>query len=226
MIGFEKDEEKLKKLAEFLNADLMFYRSGIFELAWDYDCIVAMLPIGAVIRLICPLLRSKWEDPAIVIVDKGMRHAIPVLGGHHGANDVAKKLEGMGLKPVITTAMEFEDGLSVGVGCRRGAKAEDILRAITSALAEIGASLDDVRVIATAEVKRNEEGLKMVADRIKRPLIFVDGDTINSMDVSESEARRVDLKSVAEACALACSKKKELLLPKRVYGGVTVAIAR
>ena len=226
MIGFEKDEKKLRKLAEFLNADLTFYRSGIFELAWDYDCIVAMLPIGAVIRLICPLLRSKWEDPAVVIVDKIMRYAIPVLGGHHGANDVAKKLEGMGLKPVITTAMEFEDGLSIGIGCRKGTKAEDIFRAITSALAEIGASLDDVRVIATAEVKKDEAGLRMVADRIKRPLIFVDSDTINSMDVSESEARRVGLKSVAEACALACSKKKELLLPKRVYGGVTVAIAR
>ncbi len=213
-------------MAEFLNADLMFYRSGIFELVWDYDCIVAMLPIGAIIRIICPLLRSKWEDPAIVVVDKGMRYAIPILGGHHGANDVAKKLEGMGLKPVITTAMEFGNGLSVGIGCRKGVGAEDILKAITSALAEIGASLDDVRVIATAEIKKREKSLRIVADTIKRPLVFVDSDTINSMEVSESEARRIGLRSVAEACALACSKKKELILPKRIYGGVTVAIAR
>ena len=226
MIGFEKDEKKLRRLAEFLKADLEFYRKGIFGRAWDYDCIVAMLPIGAVVRLICPLLKGKWEDPAIVVVDKEMRYAVPILGGHHGANEIARILEGMGMNAVITTAMEFEDGLSVGVGCRRGVKAEEILKAIESALEEIGASLDDVRVVATAKLKEKEKGLKEAVDRIKRPLVFVDSTTINSMDVSPSEAKRVGLKSVAEACALAVSKKRVLLLPKRVYGGVTVAIAR
>jgi len=226
VIGFEKDRERLEKLAKFLRADVSFYRPGIFERSWDYDCLVVMLPIGAVVRLVCPLLRGKWEDPAIVVVDKGMRYAVPILGGHHGANEVARRLEGLGLKAVITTAMEFEDGLSIGIGCRRGVEAEEILNAIRSALNEIGAEIGDVRVIATAEVKRGERGLVEAVDRIKKPLIFVKKEDIERMNVRPSKATKIGLKSVAEACALACSKRGELLLPKRVYGGVTVAIAR
>ncbi len=185
------------------------------------------MPCGAVVRGICPYLRNKWIDPAIVVVDKAMRYAIPVVGGHHGGNEVAEMLEKFGLKAVITTAMEYSEGLSVGIGCRKGVRAEDVVYAIKSALAELGFTLRDVRVIATAEIKKDEKGLIEAVDSIKKPLIFVRSEDLNAIDVpSESEARRVGLRSVAEGCALFCSREKKLLMPKRVYRGVTVAIAR
>lgn len=226
-MGFEKDREKLRKVAEFLNADIVIYRRGVFgEVLGKFDCVVAYMPIGVVVRSICPYLRSKWVDPAVVVLDKLMRFAVPLIGGHHGANAVAEKLRGLGMTPVITTSAEFSDGLCVGVGCRRGVSSDDILKAINSALDEIEANLDDVRLIATIELKRNERGLIEAVDRIKKPLMFVPVEDINRMDVKETKAVKIGVKNVAEACALFYSKKKELILPKRVYGGVTIAIAR
>ncbi len=43
---------------------------------------------------------------------------------------------------------------------------------------------------------------------------------------SPSRASLIGLAGVAEPAALAVSKQKELVLAKRIYGSVTVAIAR
>ncbi len=226
---FKKDEEIAEKLAKHLsenyNVDLIKYSRGVWEGLIDYDCIVAYMPSGIVIRGMCPHLKNKWKDPAVVVVDKPLKHAIPILGGHHGGNEVAKYLEKMGIKAVITTAMEFSEGLSVGVGFRKGVKSGEILHAINRALNEIGAKLDEVRAIATVEDKR-ESVIVDVADKLKKPLLFVKRDEINKMEIRETKARIIGVKNVAEACAIYTSLYGELILPKRVYGGVTVAIAR
>jgi len=228
-VCFKKDKEIARKLVEHLggnyDVDLVEYRRGVWGDLTDYDCIVAYMPSGIVIRGMCPHLRSKWKDPAVVVVDKPLKHAIPILGGHHGGNEVAKFLESMGMRAVITTAMEFSEGLSVGVGFRRDVKSGEILDAIERALDEIGAKIDDVRVIATVEDKR-ESAIIEVADGLKKPLIFVKREEINKMDVRETKAKIIGVKNVAEACAIYASIHGELILPKRVYGGVTVAIAR
>ena len=61
---------------------------------------------GIAVRMIAPFLRSKWTDPAVVVVDCALRHAIAVTGGHHGANEIATRLEVLGADPVITNASE------------------------------------------------------------------------------------------------------------------------
>ncbi len=207
----------------------MLYRQGMWKELFEreYDTVVAYMPCGVVVRGICPYLRNKWVDPAVVVVDKAMRYAIPIIGGHHGGNEIAEELEKFGLKAVITTAMEYSEGLSIGIGCRKGVSPEDVIYAIKAALAELGYSLKDVRVLSTAEVKRNEKGLVEAASRLKKPLMFLDSETLNSIDVpSDSEAKRVGLRSVAEGCAIYFSREKVLIMPKRVYRGVTVAVAR
>jgi len=228
-LGFGKDIRQLRKLSDWLNAEIILYKSGIWKDLFEkeYDCIVAYMPCGVVVRGICPHLRNKWIDPAVVVVDKAMRFAIPIIGGHHGGNEIAQMLEKYGLKAVITTAMEYSEGLSVGIGCKRGVSAEEVLYAIKSALAEVGFEIKDIRVIATSEIKKGEKGIVEAADKLKKPLMFLDNKTLNCINVpSESEAKRIGLRSVAEGCALYYSKEKVLLLPKRVYGRVTVAIAR
>ena len=54
--------------------------------------------IGAVIRLISPLVRSKENDPAILVIDSKAKNVIPLLGGHKQggdrfANELAAALE-------------------------------------------------------------------------------------------------------------------------------------
>lgn len=77
--------------------------------AWaQCDGLVCFLAVGATVRLIAPLLDSKWTDPAVVCVDESARHAVAVVGGNAaGANALATRVAGVfGAVAVITTATD------------------------------------------------------------------------------------------------------------------------
>jgi len=71
-----------------------------------FDGIVAIVSLGAVVRLIAPHLKNKETDPAIVVIDEAGRFVIPVLSGHlGGANQLAGHLAtALGAQAVLTTA--------------------------------------------------------------------------------------------------------------------------
>jgi cobalt-precorrin 5A hydrolase len=113
VIGFTGDRDAAK-VAEFLGADLVDYDESAFGKAFQTGKgIVAVMATGIVVRKISPLLQDKWTDPPVVVVPSGCRYAIPLTGGHHGANELAKRLAGMGAEPVITTATEANGRPSV-----------------------------------------------------------------------------------------------------------------
>lgn len=86
----------------------------MFRKAFDkYGAIVAVFATGIVVRDIAPLLENKWSDPAVVVVDSNLNFAIPLLGGHHGANEIARKIAELGAVPVLTTATEVHGKPSV-----------------------------------------------------------------------------------------------------------------
>lgn len=102
---------------------MLLYEKGIFEKAFkSYGVIVAVFATGIVVRDIAPLLENKWSDPAVVVVDSNLNFAIPLLGGHHGANEIARKLSELGAVPVLTTATEVHgkpsvEGIADRLGC-------------------------------------------------------------------------------------------------------------
>ena len=74
------------------------------------------------VRDIAPLLDNKWSDPAVIVVDSNLNFAIPLLGGHHGANEVARQISELGAIPVLTTATEVHgkpsvEGIADRLGC-------------------------------------------------------------------------------------------------------------
>lgn len=77
--------------------------------AWE-ECsgIVVFLAVGAVARLVAPLLSDKKTDPGVVCVDDATRFAVALCGGHEGgANDLAGRVsESLGATPVVTTASD------------------------------------------------------------------------------------------------------------------------
>jgi len=212
------------------------------------------------------------------------RYTIPVLGGHHGANELARDLAGLGMVPVITTATESlgrdavetiaertgtdilnrdstravnaailkadipvqaiqgpavvlagpdvailvkKGDYSVGIGCRKGVRAAEVVEAVRAALAGNGIPETDVLAYATTTKKFNETGLVEAVGILSGNLIFLDDDTINAQTgLGPSRASRIGLIGVAEPCALAVAKRKELIMGKKIYGRVTVAIAR
>jgi cobalt-precorrin 5A hydrolase len=108
--------EAAQKLAGHLNGEVVLYEKGIFkDIFSNYNAVVAVFASGIAVREIAPYLGSKWEDPALVVVDSGLNFAIPVLGGHHGGNAVARTITGRGAIPVITTATEVHQKPSVEV---------------------------------------------------------------------------------------------------------------
>ena len=57
----------------------------------------------------------------MVVVDSNLNFAIPLLGGHHGANELARHISELGAVPVLTTATEVHGKPSVeGIADRSG----------------------------------------------------------------------------------------------------------
>jgi len=81
----------------------------------EYDGIVAILSLGAMVRLIAPFLQSKEADPAVLVLDEGGKFVIPMLSGHlGGANALAGQLaDALGAAAVLTTASDARQTLAV-----------------------------------------------------------------------------------------------------------------
>jgi cobalt-precorrin 5A hydrolase len=100
---------------------------------------VLIMATGIAVRFIAGLVKSKYHDPAVVVLDEAGRYAIALLGGHEaGANALAYRVaNATGAVPVVTTATEATKPLIVGVGCRKGVTEEQIERAVRHALAQV-----------------------------------------------------------------------------------------
>lgn len=264
---------------------------------------------GIAVRQLAPLLKDKWDDPPVVVVDAGLNNAISLCGGHHGANELAKRLAKSGAHPVITTATEVlhrasvetiadtldceivnrdstravnscllrsdlpvinisgpkvvmvdpdvtvlkkkgvrkeglekqgvgkqgvrkegdnqKTGVIVGIGTRRDVSSGNVVDAVKKALAEHGLTLPDVELFASATIKENESGLIEAIFGMGGQIVFIPAEVINSINApSASEAKRLGLNGVCEPCALALSRENKLIMKKKVYDNVTIAIAQ
>jgi len=92
---------------DYERIDIIEYHGDVFADNWGaYDCFLGLMASGIAMRKTAGLLDDKWDDPAIVVVDEELTWAIPITGGHHGANQVAHDLSRMGAVPAMTTASE------------------------------------------------------------------------------------------------------------------------
>ena len=92
-------------------------RDEIAPLFANYDQVVFFVSLGAVVRLIAPHLRSKDEDPGIIVVDDAGQYVIPVLSGHvGGANEWSERIADLiGAAPVLTTASDVGRTIPVDI---------------------------------------------------------------------------------------------------------------
>jgi cobalt-precorrin 5A hydrolase/precorrin-3B C17-methyltransferase len=119
--------------------------------------------------------------------------------------------------------------LVVGVGCSRGAAADDIERLVDSALEDAGLAPSSVASLASIDVKHDEPGLLELAQRRAWPLRLHPAAALARVDVPNPSSivrRAVGTPSVAEAAALLESAGAELVVTKRRSADVTVAVAR
>lgn len=91
------------------------FRDEIATLFSGFDQVVFFVSLGAVVRLIAPHLKSKEEDPGVLVVDDAGQFVIPVLSGHvGGANAMAEQVAALlGATAVLTTASDV--GMTIPV---------------------------------------------------------------------------------------------------------------
>lgn len=121
--------------------------------------LIFCLAIGAVTRLIAPLLQDKATDPAVIVIDQAGQFVIPLCGGHQGGADrlaclIATYLDAT---PVLTGAshqaqLPGVDVLGVPFGWVKG---EGDWTAVSAAIAHA----QPVHVIQTAGSTLWQSGL-------------------------------------------------------------------
>lgn len=109
----EKGKNTAEKIAsELENVDVFFQKRGIKELTGElfnkYECIIFVSACGIAVRCISPFLKSKFEDPAVLVVDDNGNNVISLLSGHiGGANEITLKIADiLNANPVITTSTD------------------------------------------------------------------------------------------------------------------------
>ena len=76
--------------------------------------IVALCASGILIRILAPLLADKRSEPPVIAVAEDGSVAVPLLGGHHGANALARRIAGLtGAVAAITTASDLRLGVAL-----------------------------------------------------------------------------------------------------------------
>ncbi len=75
--------------------------------------IVGICASGILIRALAPVLTDKRSEPPVIALAEDGSSAVPLLGGHHGANDLACKIAALCAgHAAITTASEINFGVA------------------------------------------------------------------------------------------------------------------
>ena len=117
-----------KKIAAFLDAELhgktgrvsqadVFFSDAMEHLSklfQDGVAIVGVCASAVLIRGVAKSISDKQTEPAVVAVAEDGSAVVPLLGGHHGANDMARKISKLlGVDPAITTSGDLRFGIAL-----------------------------------------------------------------------------------------------------------------
>lgn len=203
--------------------------------------LVLLCAVGIAVRTLGPVLRDKYRDPAVLVLDEHGRFVVPILSGHEGgANEWARQVARfLGAQCVITGAQRYTQPLLVaGLGCNRGCSLEPLLELLDQTLARHGLHRHELRALASITLKQDEPGLQQLAAILGLSIHFYPaavlreyGDRLSRK--SEIVFRETGCHGVAEAAALAHAERMvehdypaELLVPKQKNADATLAVAR
>ncbi len=311
------DDFSFQNLSETLHHKFVQYSGHIF-----------IMSTGIVVRVIAPLLKSKLEDPAVVVIDDQANHVISLLSGHlGGANALTQKVASIvGADPVITTATDVNEvpaidvlakemslsienpqaiktvnmallrsekifvhdpfgflasrlphmesvaygtkakhlkkscrvkefdripgiyvddvivdlppevlilrpaSLVAGMGCNRNTPMEEMKALLDDVFEAHNLAPASLKLLASIDVKSDEDGLLILAQNLNRPLVFRTRQDLNQVkDIKNPSTlveKHVGVKSVCEASAILSAGGGTLIVPKKSTKNVTVAIAR
>ena len=90
--------------------DAMQHLAALFS---EGTAIIGVCASGILIRGVAGCLENKQTEPPLIAVAEDGSSVIPLLGGHHGANTLARKIGKLiGVSPAVTTAGDLRFGIA------------------------------------------------------------------------------------------------------------------
>lgn len=118
----------------------------------------------------------------------------------------------------------------VGMGCRKGKGAEELYSFLADTLKANDISEKRIRSICSIENKKEEEGLKKLAEYLQVPFVTYTKEQLGTLtgDFSSSEfvKRTVGVENVCERSAAYGEEKGEFLVRKQTRDGMSLAVYR
>ena len=193
----------------------------IKRLFCGYNYIVFFLAAGAVVRIIAPFLKDKFNDPGVITIDEAGKFVISLLSGHTGgANKFAKKAAdyiGGGAVPVITTATDATENFSLDMFAEKfGFFIEDgetkikIFNKASLNGEGFRIFIEDADIFNTEEIKSYIGGFKNA-----KKIILSTGS-----DISKIDAKNTAVVSFREDIMGAEAENFVLLRPRRLVVGI------
>ena len=118
--------------------------------------------------------------------------------------------------------------LVVGIGSRRGVEVAEVEGLLRETFAAERLAVGSVRCIATAELKRDEAAIGLLAERLGVPVRYFGADELNGMpgpSGASASQRLLGIVGVAEPAALLASGG-DIIVPKVRSAAATLAVAR
>lgn len=127
----------------------------------------------------------------------------------------------------------YNKNLIVGMGCRKGKKVEELLDFLKSVFKEEGLNIESIKEIISIDIKKEEEGLLSLSNKLKVPIRFLSNEKLKEIVIENEEKGTVFNKSefvneitgvpsVCESCALYYGGK--LLVNKKAHNGMTISV--
>jgi len=97
-------------------ADILFEKTtqhiaGLFR---EDRPVIGICAAGILIRALAQELENKRNEPPVIAVAEDGSSVVPLLGGHHGANDMAREIAAaLGCEAAITTAGDLRFGVAL-----------------------------------------------------------------------------------------------------------------
>ena len=120
--------------------------------------------------------------------------------------------------------------LAVGIGCRRGTPKEQIREGLMKIFSESGNDLEQIGCIASIDLKKEEEGLNLLARELDVPFYTFKAEQLLSAGPASCSSRFVEqvtgVDNVCERAAILAGEGGELTVKKTIINGVTYAVVR
>nr|WP_287885023.1 cobalamin biosynthesis protein [Eubacterium sp.] len=125
----------------------------------------------------------------------------------------------------------------LGIGCRRGKSFEEIEKAVNRFLSENKIDISFISAISSIDLKKDEMGIRQFADKSRLPFVIYSSEELLSLgdgfSSSEVVKEKIGIDNVCERAAVAAavqfsertSDKKNIIIEKTVYNGITLALA-